>query len=67
MEEIISESKVIKSILSSKYGNPIFECEIPHDKELAENSGKCIAEWKIGKKTFNFVFLISQKRLIAIY
>lgn len=56
MEEIISESKAIKSILSSKYGNPIFECEIPHDKELAENSGKCIAEWKIGKKTIQLCF-----------
>lgn len=33
-----------------------FRTKIPADRELAENSGRCIAEWKVGNKTIQLCF-----------
>lgn len=54
--EIITEIDVVKKIFNEKYGSPVYEVNAPQDKELEENTGVCIAEWKAGKKVIQLCF-----------
>lgn len=55
-DDIIKEADIVKNIFSNKYGQPIYVGPIPKDRELNDNQGRVIAEWKAGNKTIQLCF-----------